>query len=518
MGTTNYGNQQITFAYGMRGRSQYFNRINYLIAPQGIYSGGTLTKENTNLISISPFVAFVTAYNEELSVKIETKDTVYLNVSNAESFIIVRYTWLNKEGNFADILAIERSDILETDLMLGRCIYDAGVLSTTFDLSERESSVLQDAEDEYSRLRVTQTDTPSNRVYISAGKIRTYNQIIDFAGGYSPYFEYESDTVNGYKDAVYLDENGLIQILSNVDTSVTDDDYRTKLILAEIDRNIDGILQDTITGNMITNTNFKFYPLEFFTEAEGSYAIAVADENDYIGSDSVGDALNDVLNRTFVNADLEEIVSQYDPIGITNIDNNGNIKYGKALSNFVTNEYEINTNIDNSATMSRDFTHTILKTGFYDSGNYIAVVYRDETSKKPYIDIIELNRSTYAIQHHIQAYELLTDAVDFISISYYYDEESLYKFAISYVKTTDSDKLPYIRFGIFNNINNTISLEGTEELIYNGYCKDMALGFNHFSVDTTELNPSTYDTQEVYSIISMGSYDINYLKKHNYGT
>ena len=323
MGTTNFGSQQLTFAYGMAGRSEYFNRINYLIAPQGVYSGGVLSKIDTNLISLSPFVAFIKANNKEVSVKVETQEAITLTVSNAESFIIVRYEWKNEENNYADILAVERSSIISTDLVLGRSIYDAGVLSTVFDYSERESSVLQNEEDKDDNLQVLPTEPYSDQVIITSGSIRLLNQIIEISDQNSPSFDLITsiDRI----DALYVDINGNIDILTDVDTSNTYYDYRTQLVIAEISIKIN---QDFIKGSDITLAAKNFYPLELFTEEEGAYTVGIYDPDKIGYYDNIGGTINTLLHNSELRVQVEDAVSQYEPIFI--VDTSTVVEYGSA--------------------------------------------------------------------------------------------------------------------------------------------------------------------------------------------
>lgn len=322
MGTTNYGNQSIYFAYQQPGISQNWNKMFYNIAPVGIYSGGMLTKVGDNLVSVSPFVAYVHASNESLGVKVQTESSVNVDVTNGTPYIICRFSWFNQATNYADIISVGSANLLDTDIIIGRAIFDAGILSNIFDYNERQSSVLQNEEDKQERLKVYPTEPYSKKVTISEGKVRLFKNVINIAEQESPEFDLNfTDVIR--TDALYVDIKGNLGIIKDIDTSITERDYQTKLVVAEVDMVPN---QGFVKGSDIRLTEKKFYPMELFTNAEGAYTVGIYDPNNLGQEETIGGAINSLLKNSILKVYTEDAVNQYDPIFI--VDKSTEVLYG----------------------------------------------------------------------------------------------------------------------------------------------------------------------------------------------
>lgn len=214
MGIINYGTQTITVDYKMQGKSELINRMMNKLVPIGIYSGGTLTKVDTNDVEVSTFLVFAEDDSVDVSVRVETAATVTKTVSPSEPYIFARMTWVNTENNYLDVLVGADTDLLANDIVFGRAIYDGGVLQTTFDYSLRTESILKTAADNQAYFMVTPTEPASATVDVAAGKALINNVYVNFSADTSGSI---TSTTLGRIDFIYIDQTGSIGILEGTD-------------------------------------------------------------------------------------------------------------------------------------------------------------------------------------------------------------------------------------------------------------------------------------------------------------
>lgn len=264
MGLVNYGNQNVIFSYKESGTSENFNRLYYKILKPGIYSGGVLSKSGTNTITISPTTAYIEDNNYKLGVRVQTTDSVDITVeeTNAE-YIVLRYVWSNIEGNYMDVVSVPFSNILATDVIIGKAIYEEGILQETFDYTRRNKgrlneSIVEPDEEVKSNPEdyffVQAKEPPSNKVIVKEGFILTYQGELIFINEQdSPTF---SDTVDGRVDLLYINYDGTIQVQEGTDSSSPTtpmlNGTNGAYVLAKITR---GAGESYITGNQVTNYN-----------------------------------------------------------------------------------------------------------------------------------------------------------------------------------------------------------------------------------------------------------------------
>ncbi len=138
MGSTDYGNQILTFDYKQTATSQGFNKLNYEILSPGIYKGGLLTKNTDTLVDVSPLICFIEdKLGNGLGVRIETTTTPNIIVDPTIPYIILRFEWANTDNVYADIIGVAQASLLSTDLILGICLFDGSVMRTVFDYTTR---------------------------------------------------------------------------------------------------------------------------------------------------------------------------------------------------------------------------------------------------------------------------------------------------------------------------------------------------------------------------------------------
>jgi hypothetical protein len=146
MGSTNIGNQILTYDYRQEVIAEGFNRLNYKLLPRGIYEGGGLLKINDTTVNILPFVCLYNYASGDtgVAVRIETKDsaTVY-SVSPATPYIIGKFIWINTEENYMDFQAVNENDIVNDYIVFGRAIFNGSVMTTSFDYSKSTYPILK---------------------------------------------------------------------------------------------------------------------------------------------------------------------------------------------------------------------------------------------------------------------------------------------------------------------------------------------------------------------------------------
>lgn len=140
MSSINNGNQKLYFDYKQEIKSQEFNKLSHKLHKNGIYSGGELTKVLDFEIRVQPFTLFHEDDYNNVSVRIETTSFAVCKVSPSTPYIIGRFIWLNTEENYMDIISVSKEEIVSSDLVFGRGIYEGSTLLNVFDYSERSTA------------------------------------------------------------------------------------------------------------------------------------------------------------------------------------------------------------------------------------------------------------------------------------------------------------------------------------------------------------------------------------------
>jgi len=136
MGTTNLGNQYITFRYRHPAKAQDFNTLLRGGIQAGIYEGANVTIESANTISISPFIAYINVGNDK-TIKIQTFLPITLTVNESTPVIYLMYEWQNVINNYVDVLQRARgSQPIENEVCVCECIFTNGSI-TGIDYSVR---------------------------------------------------------------------------------------------------------------------------------------------------------------------------------------------------------------------------------------------------------------------------------------------------------------------------------------------------------------------------------------------
>jgi len=261
MGLTNYGNQNVIFSFAESGQSENFNKLYYKILKAGIYSGGVLSKKDATTVSLTPLVAFLEDSSTEVGVRAETTETVDITIEEGKEYIILRYAWAEIEDNFMDIIAEAYGNILQDDIIVGRAVYEGGVLQDDFDYTRRNRGRLNEsvveAEEEIKEnpqeyFYVSSQEPFSSKVNIGEGVAVDYQGTIHFVSSQTS--ASIPSTTDGRIDLVYLNQTGTVGVAQGVDAespvAPTLDGSDGKYVLAKITR---GAGATYITGADIEN-------------------------------------------------------------------------------------------------------------------------------------------------------------------------------------------------------------------------------------------------------------------------
>lgn len=292
MGITNFGSQIHTFDYNQDAVAKKFNAINYKLLPTGIYSGFVLTKLSNSYIQISAGTCSINDETAGVSVRIETSVEESISVSSLTPYIILRFEWADVQNNYMDMLAVAFLDILPTDIIVGRCVFDSAgtTLSETFDYTRRSVQYLNRIELEKDYLKVLPTEPISNQFILTPGIINSSKGNLIISGGTFPVGGLEN-TVNGRIDLVYIDENGALQIVKGTDSSTpVATRYGNRKVIAEIRR---GSGRSDIKGTDI------FRVVSSYDSAAITSDQLIVDSGSLYSSSNVEDALQEIAGSAF---------------------------------------------------------------------------------------------------------------------------------------------------------------------------------------------------------------------------
>ncbi len=128
MGTTNMGNQLLSFDYLNPGSSISFNKLLLDLIPPGFYAGGEISIVTGKPV-VAPFTAFIVTNNSAdhtdpnvIGVRVQTMDPAGYTVASwsaALPYLVLRLNWASMTNNYADILAVNSAGVLDGDLVIG---------------------------------------------------------------------------------------------------------------------------------------------------------------------------------------------------------------------------------------------------------------------------------------------------------------------------------------------------------------------------------------------------------------
>ena len=142
MGSINYGNQIISLPFETQGTSFNINQMMFDIMPTGILSGGVIAKSGINSVTVAPLICWISDPVNQIAVKVQTTNLITLDVSDVNIYVVLRFVWVGSPTNYMDIYALPYGSIEPTDLIIGKCVYEGGVLQSTFDYTEASTFTL----------------------------------------------------------------------------------------------------------------------------------------------------------------------------------------------------------------------------------------------------------------------------------------------------------------------------------------------------------------------------------------
>jgi hypothetical protein len=254
----NYGNQVLVFSFHQEARSKGFNQGFCDILPYGVYTGGTLSRLNENLVQISELTAVIRSNEgDKAALRIETTESQNLAVESDKPYIVLRFGWLDSGDNFMDMRAVgwstdpfeaDEDKLWPLDIILGKVQFDgsSGVFiidaDNPFDLSRRKDVFLKEAESVYAQFRVSESENNPKRVYVSGGRVNTSKGRFIVPGGDYPSADIPDTSAQSRTDLVVVNALGQIQYIQGVpgaSNPAPAPKYETYRVCAEIRRGPD---------------------------------------------------------------------------------------------------------------------------------------------------------------------------------------------------------------------------------------------------------------------------------------
>lgn len=123
------GDQTILWNYGSALQGAILAEGMTDIVQAGVYDGLVGTKVSPSTIQFSAGSLFIKDSNfntSKISVRIGfgTVFSASIDIANKKDYLAVRFTYLNSVGNYATVINVGVADLLPTDVILGRAIWD----------------------------------------------------------------------------------------------------------------------------------------------------------------------------------------------------------------------------------------------------------------------------------------------------------------------------------------------------------------------------------------------------------
>ena len=281
MGSTNYGNQTITFNYQQEATASGFNGLLYKIIPTGIIEGGECSIDtNNNTITVSPMNVILNGVDalgndSELVIHVTTENNITsLSPDNATPYVVARFNWEEADNNYMDVICV--SSPYPNDIIFCKCEFDGGTL-IGIDYTKRTWSYIHYAkeflnyDDTNGYMHTDFNVIPNNTqgFYVSYGKAIIGGKYVEVQG--SPYSFTNDPTSNlyfetptqGRCDLVVVTAQGNILYIMGTD----DGNYVVPrcpiscIPLAKITIDVDSVtpVDWIIKGSMIENYNIVNY-------------------------------------------------------------------------------------------------------------------------------------------------------------------------------------------------------------------------------------------------------------------
>lgn len=135
MASVNTGNQLITFRYQQEGTAEGFNKLLCGVLPEGVISGGLLTRvgQSNTTIQVDPMQLLIGDGN--IIVHVETRESFTIVVNSQKPFVVASFNWSQSVNNYVSFEAKSLTEInsMNHPIILGRAVYLGENLSDNFD-------------------------------------------------------------------------------------------------------------------------------------------------------------------------------------------------------------------------------------------------------------------------------------------------------------------------------------------------------------------------------------------------
>jgi hypothetical protein len=282
MSSVNTGNQLIYWRYKQELISSDLGKMLHNIIQPGVYSGGNITLDSGDTVNIAPLdVVCYTSANQWVHVK--TQDTVSLELSETDCYVTCQFTWVDSSSNYMDFTAKASGDILTTDVIIGKAIYEVGAI-TGFDYSEKTWGILRGEGIREGGAKVETVLTAD-----SDDKIPTSKAVADHVIDYVATKKY-TDT-----DYTILDDDGYRRI--EVDTTTS----AVTITLPLMANNTGRRIEIALVGNDVS-----LYPVTITPDATDANKLS----NSGLASMTLLEPGQSVILQQSDNSDRWEVVSQ----------------------------------------------------------------------------------------------------------------------------------------------------------------------------------------------------------------
>lgn len=263
MAETIVTNSTKSLDYAAEGKAKRVNAMAHKVLTPGIAEGGTLTYASASSVTVSTFVAYLKDGTEDISVREESLEAYAVTVTANTSYIVLREEWTDTESSFVKIVSCAVGDILPTDVIVGRTIWQGGTLASVFDYTLRQVAVVPRLDLLETAFQILPTESStiaySKAVEVKPGKAIINGKEVNFTGDFSTTI---TDTTLGRIDFVCIDENANILVVEGTDSATPVEPVMplNAIIVGKITR---GASKTWIDGSHITQYRFDEYKREF---------------------------------------------------------------------------------------------------------------------------------------------------------------------------------------------------------------------------------------------------------------
>ncbi len=139
MGTTNIGNQRISFKFGnaLEAKEMSYRFHGGIAGWKGLISGGYVTKVDNTNITVSPLACEVPFQGQQY--RIETQSAAAVSGANSTTpRLVLTYTYRRQYINYAEFSFVgSGAPILENQVIIADCVFSGPLMSASFDYSSR---------------------------------------------------------------------------------------------------------------------------------------------------------------------------------------------------------------------------------------------------------------------------------------------------------------------------------------------------------------------------------------------